>query len=120
MPSYLSLRGAIATRQSLVRKKNMIYEKYYYVYINTNKSHNVFYAGVTDNLLNRNNQHKSKENKNSFTAKYNVNKLVYYETFNNINEAITREKQIKAGSRRKKIGLINKINSNWRDLTLDW
>ncbi|MDD4901133.1 MAG: GIY-YIG nuclease family protein [Patescibacteria group bacterium] len=97
----------------------MIYEKYYYTYINTNKSHNVFYVGVTDNLLNRNDQHKNKENKDSFTAKYNVNKLVYYETFNNINDAITREKQIKAGSRKKKIALINKLNPLWRDLALD-
>lgn len=97
----------------------MIYEKYYSVYINTNKSHNIFYTGVTDNLLNRNKQHKDKENKNSFTAKYNVNILVYYETFNNIQDAITREKQIKAGSRKKKIALINKLNPTWKDLTLD-
>src|SRR3989338_11381100 len=97
----------------------MVYEKYCFVYINTNKSHNIFYIGVTDNLLNRNNQHKNKENKNSFTAKYNVNKLVYYETFNNIFDAIAREKQIKGGSRKKKIVLINKLNTNWKDLSLD-
>jgi len=94
-------------------------EKYYFVYINTNKSHNVFYTGVTNNLLNRNKDHKNKENKNSFTAKYNVNKLVYYETFNDVYGAITREKQIKAGSRKKKIALINKINPVWKDLTLN-
>ena len=98
----------------------MIDEKYYYTYINTNKSHNVYYTGVTNNLLNRNSDHKNKENKNSFTAKYNVDKLVYYETFNSIYDAITREKQIKAGSRKKKIALINEMNPNWRDLTLDW
>ena len=98
----------------------MIGEKYYFVYINTNKAHYVFYTGITNNLLNRNEDHKNKENSNSFTAKYNVNKLVYYETFNNIAEAITREKQIKAGSRKKKIALINKMNLAWRDLSLDW
>ena len=67
-------------------------ERYYFVYINTNKSHNVFYTGVTNNLLNRNYQHKNRENRLSFTAKYNVNKLVYYETFSDVRDAITREK----------------------------
>ena len=94
-------------------------EKNYFVYINTNKAHYIFYIGVTNNLLNRNEDHKNKENKNSFTAKYNVNKLVYYETFNNIYDAIAREKQIKGGSRKKKIVLINKLNPNWKDLALD-
>ena len=98
----------------------MVYEKYYFVYINTNKSHNVFYTGVTDNLLNRNDQHKNKANKLSFAVKYNVNKLVYYETFNDIYDAIAREKQVKGGSRKKKIALINKMNPAWRDLSLDW
>jgi len=86
----------------------MIENRNYYVYINTNKLHHVFYIGVTNNILNRNSQHKNKDSKKSFTAKYNVNKLVYYEAFNNINSAITREKQIKGGSRK------------WKDLTLDW
>ena len=94
-------------------------EKNYYVYINTNKTHNVLYTGVTNNILNRNNQHKSKDKK-SFTAKYKTDKLVWYETFNNIHDAITREKQIKGGSRIKKIALINKLNPMWKDLTLDW
>ena len=98
----------------------MTEEKNYYVYINTNKTHNVFYTGITNNLLNRNNQHKSQENKLSFTAKYKTDKLVWYETFNNIHDAITREKQIKGGSRIKKIALINKLNPMWKDLTLDW
>lgn len=95
-------------------------EKNYYVYINTNKLHHVFYTGVTNNLLNRNNQHKIKDNKISFTAKYKTNKLVWYETFNNIYEAIAREKQIKGGSRKNKIALINRLNPMWKDLTLDW
>jgi len=98
----------------------MIKEKNYFVYINTNKTHNIFYTGVTNNILNRNNQHKNQNNKISFTAKYNVNKLVFYETFNNIYDAISMEKQIKGGSRKKKIALVNKLNPMWKDLTLDW
>jgi len=94
-------------------------EKYYYVYINTNKLHHVFYTGVTNNILNRNYQHKSGENKRSFTNKYNVNKLVWYENYNNIYDAIAREKQIKGGSRKKKIALINELNPMWKDLALD-
>ena len=97
----------------------MIKERNYYVYINTNKLHHVFYTGVTNNILNRNDQHKNQDNKISFTAKYKVNKLVWYETFNNIYDAIAREKQIKGGSRKKKISLINKLNPMWKDLALD-
>lgn len=97
----------------------MINERYYFVYINTNKTHKVFYTGVTNNLLNRNHQHKSQENKLSFTAKYNINKLVYCETFNDIRDAIAREKQIKGGSRKAKINLIIKLNPAWKDLSLD-
>ncbi|MFA4941970.1 MAG: GIY-YIG nuclease family protein [Patescibacteria group bacterium] len=97
----------------------MINERYYFVYINTNKTHKVFYIGVTNNLLNRNYQHKNQENKLSFTAKYSVNKLVYCETFNNIRDAIAREKQIKGGSRKAKIDLIIKLNPAWKDLSLD-
>lgn len=93
-------------------------ERTFYVYINTNKSNKVLYTGVTNNLLNRIFQHKTKESKNSFTAKYNVNKLVYYEVYNDINGAITREKQIKNLVRRKKIEMINKFNPKWKDLNL--
>ncbi|MBU1921704.1 GIY-YIG nuclease family protein [Patescibacteria group bacterium] len=64
-------------------------------------------------------QHKNKVEK-GFTKKYNINKLVYYEVFDNPDEAIAREKQIKAGSRKKKIELINKDNPNWRDLSEDF
>ncbi|MFA5360177.1 MAG: GIY-YIG nuclease family protein [Patescibacteria group bacterium] len=94
-------------------------EKCYYVYINTNRWNLVLYTGVTNNLLNRNYYHKIKENKQNFTAKYKADKLVYYEMFNNINDAITREKQIKGGSRKKKIELIKTINLKWRDLSED-
>ena len=91
-------------------------EKQYYVYINTNKWKTVLYTGVTNNLLNRNYQHKNQKDKTSFTTKYKINKLVYYEVFNNIYSAITREKQIKGGSRKKKINLIKEFNPKWRDL----
>jgi putative endonuclease len=100
-------------------KKNMKEEKQYYVYINTNRWNSVLYTGVSNNLLSRNYYHKIKENKQSFTAKYKADKLVYYEIFNNVNDAISREKQIKGGSRKKKIELIKIINPKWRDLSED-
>ena len=93
-------------------------QKRYYVYINTNaKRQTVLYVGVTSRLLERNQQHKEGQGKGSFTARYNVNKLVYYEEYNDIKTAITREKQIKAGSRKKKIMLIESVNPEWKDLT---
>ena len=95
-------------------------ERCYFVYITTNERHTVLYTGVTNHLLNRDDQHKQKINKNIFTAKYNADKIVYYEMFANIGEAIFREKQIKGGSRQKKIVLIESINSDWRDLTKDF
>ncbi|MDE5417550.1 GIY-YIG nuclease family protein [Labilibaculum sp. DW002] len=88
----------------------------YQVYILTNKNHTVLYTGVTSNLKLRVVQHKEKTNPKSFTARYNVDELVYYEQFFDIGEAIEREKQIKAGSRQKKIDLINEYNPEWRDL----
>jgi len=94
-------------------------ERCFYVYINTNKSNRVLYTGVTNNLLNRYSQHQTKENQKSFTAKYNVNKLVYYEVYCDIRDAIAREKQIKNLVRRKKIEMINKFNYGWKDLGLE-
>lgn len=85
----------------------------------TNKSNTVLYTGVTSNLPTRVQQHKEKFYKISFTSKYNINKLVYWETFQEIGDAIFREKQIKAGSRQKKLNLINLLNPEWRDLTED-
>lgn len=90
-------------------------EKSLYVYILTNKNHTVLYTGVTSDLVNRIIQHKNKLIK-GFTAKYNVNKLVYFEEVGDPEFAIKREKQIKAGSRKKKIDLINGINPDWDDL----
>ncbi len=92
------------------------------IYIMTNEHHTVLYTGVTSDLLSRISEHKSKKYSSSFTIQYNISKLVYYETFHDIEEAIAREKQIKAGSRKKKIILIESINPEWRDLynELDW
>jgi len=87
-----------------------------YVYIITNKYNTVLYTGVTSNIKLRIQQHKEGFHKGSFSKRYNVQKLVYYEGFFDIVEAICREKQIKAGSRKKKVELINKMNPEWKDL----
>ncbi len=89
--------------------------KQYCVYLMTNKNHTVIYTGVTNNLKRRIYEHKQGDG-GKFTAKYNITKLVYYEVGNSIKEAIEREKQIKAGSRQKKIDLINSLNPEWNDL----
>ncbi|KKQ92440.1 MAG: Excinuclease ABC subunit C [Microgenomates group bacterium GW2011_GWC1_39_7b] len=80
-----------------------------------NRSNSVIYTGVTNNLVRRVYEHKNKLHQ-GFTYKYNVNKLVYYEIFEDANEAIKREKQIKAGSRQKKIELIVLSNPSYQDL----
>ena len=92
----------------------------YFIYIMTNKNNTVLYTGVTSNLIGRVWQHKNKSYNDSFTAKYNINKLVYYENFQYIQDAIAAEKRIKAGSRKKKDELIAKQNKNWEDLSEDW
>ncbi|WP_297098713.1 GIY-YIG nuclease family protein [uncultured Draconibacterium sp.] len=89
-----------------------------YVYILSNAGNSVLYVGITSDLTQRMQQHKSGFFKNSFTSKYRINKLVYYELFQDITDAIAREKQIKAGSRQKKIDLINSRNPEWKDLML--
>ncbi|HET9911953.1 MAG TPA: GIY-YIG nuclease family protein [Anaerolineales bacterium] len=86
-----------------------------FIYIMTNKGHKVLYTGVTSNLFNRVARHKGKMIE-GFTNSYNVTKLVYYEEYNTMEEAIAREKQIKGGSRQKKIDLINSKNPEWKDL----
>ena len=91
--------------------------KKYFVYILTNKINTVLYTGVTNNLIRRISEHK-KGSGSIFTKKFKLNKLVYFEEFNDIRYAIQREKQIKSGSRKKKIELINSINKKWEDLTL--
>jgi putative endonuclease len=87
-----------------------------YVYILTNKNKTVLYIGVTNNLKRRIEEHKFEPKNGSFSARYNLEKLVYYESHPWIDEAIAREKQLKAGSRKKKIELINALNPEWKDL----
>jgi putative endonuclease len=87
----------------------------YYVYILTNKLHTVLYTGVTSDLVKRVYEHKNKL-VSGFTARYNINKLIYYEVFDNIENAIAREKRIKGGSRKRKLDLINRLNAKWKDL----
>ncbi|MBA7693819.1 excinuclease ABC subunit C [Candidatus Aerophobetes bacterium Ae_b3b] len=89
--------------------------KQYYIYIMTNQRNTVLYTGVTNNLKRRVYEHKEKL-VDGFTKKYNITKLVYYEVFEDIESAILKEKQIKAGSRQRKIELINSMNKEWRDL----
>ena len=89
--------------------------KHYFVYITTNKSNSVLYTGITNDIIKRSYQHRMLSG-SQFAAKYHVTKLVYYEVFTEVNEAIKREKQIKAGSRKKKLDLIKKINPEFRDL----
>lgn len=86
-------------------------------YILTNKNHTVLYVGVTSDLVKRMYEHKNKVYETSFTRKYNVDKLVWFEVFHSIEEAIDREKQLKGGSRQKKLDLINALNPSWEDLT---
>ena len=87
-----------------------------WIYITVNKPGGVLYTGVTSDLKNRIASHKTKKYKKSFTARYNLDKLVYFEEFDSIIIAREREKQLKAGSRAKKIKLIESMNPEWKDL----
>ena len=93
-------------------------EKRYYVYIMASRSL-TFYTGVTGDIYNRALQHRAGEIE-GFTKKYNVNRLVYYETFKYVNTALAREKQIKAWTRAKRVALIKTMNPTWQDLTEGW
>jgi putative endonuclease len=90
-------------------------EKYPAIYIMTNKRNGTLYTGVTSDLISRVYQHKHSI-LDGFAARYHCKYLVYYESHDEMLSAITREKQIKAGSRKKKIALIEKMNPEWRDL----
>lgn len=92
--------------------------KYYYVYILTNDNNYVLYTGVTNDLAKRLWEHKNSIFE-GFTKKYQCHKLIYYEYSESITESINREKQIKAGSRKKKLELINKLNPSWTDLGIE-
>lgn len=87
-----------------------------FVYILTNSNSTTLYVGVTSDLISRLYEHIEKIYPKSISAKYNLHKLVYHESFSFIEEAITREKQLKAGSRKKKIELIESMNPEWIDL----
>lgn len=89
--------------------------KIYYIYILTNKENGALYTGITNDLVRRVYEHKNKLI-DGFTKKYSLDKLVYYEQYSSPSDAILREKQIKAGSRKKKLDLINNFNNSWKDL----
>ena len=93
--------------------------KQFYVYLMASYRR-VLYVGVTNDILRRVQQHKNKAHAQSFTARYNVNRLVYYEHYGDIRDAIAREKQIKGWRRSKKVELIEDTNPSWQDLSLDW
>ena len=84
-----------------------------FTYILTSRKNTVLYTGVTSDLYGRCVKHKTKHYRTSFSARYNVDKLVYYEESPTMSLAIAREKQIKAGSRKRKLELINKFNPEW-------
>ena len=86
-----------------------------FVYILSNNHNTTLYIGVTNDLIRRVFEHKEKFN-SGFSKKYNLTKLVYYEIYSNIEQAILREKQLKGGSRQKKIDLVDKFNPTWNDL----
>ena len=90
-----------------------------YTYITTNKPNGALYTGVTSELKHRVESHKSKKYPNSFSARYNTDKLVWYKEFDSIIEARDMERRLKAGSRARKIKLIEDLNPKWRDLYED-
>ncbi len=115
---FLLLRALSSVIASAAKQSQGIIismNRQYYVYIMTNSNNTVLYTGVTNDLKRRAYEHKEKL-VSGFTRKYNITKLVYYEVFEDIENAILREKQIKAGPRQKKIQYINSMNSEWRDL----
>jgi len=107
------LRGA-KRRGNLGNPKRMMM-KQGYIYIMSNKNNGTLYIGVTSNLIKRVYEHKNNF-VDGFTKKYNLKILVYYEVLDDIQEAIAREKQLKSGSRGKKIELIESMNKEWNDL----
>jgi len=91
-----------------------------YCYILTNKNKTVLYIGATNDLERRIAEHKESTHMNAFTKRYNCTLLVYFETFDDVQDAFRREKQLKAGNRKRKEALINSVNPEWRDLSLEW
>lgn len=93
--------------------------KSYRVYVLTNKNNTVIYTGITSRIEQRVWEYTEGQDKRSFTARYKINKLVYVEEYVNVIDAITREKQIKNYSRKRKVELVNKSNPKWQDLLWD-
>ncbi len=92
----------------------------YFIYILASKKNGTLYIGVTNSIERRIEEHKNKLDPNCFTAKYDVNILVYFETFQYIDDAIKREKQLKKWNRQWKINLIEEENKDWKDLSENW
>src|SRR5438445_11028723 len=95
-------------------------EHHYFMYMLTNNGRHPIYTGVSNSIMRRHPEHKRKDDPDSFTARYNLNRLVYFEKFQYIDNAIDREKQIKPWSRKKKIALIESVNPKWDDLSREW
>ena len=95
-------------------RENLV-DKQYYVYIMTNTHNTVLYTGMTNDLQRRAYEHRTGQG-SGFTSRYNAKKLVWYQVCEDVNSAIAREKQIKGGSRKKKIDLVERMNPEWRDL----
>lgn len=92
----------------------------YFVYVLTNCSRHPLYTGVCKSVGERHQQHKQKVDPDSYTARYNLNRLDYFERFDYVNNAIAREKQLKRWSRAKKMALIERANPRWDDLSREW
>ena len=111
--------GKMENSLNMTGKKNKNDYKFY-VYILANQRNGTLYIGMTNNIINRSFQHKLKQDRKSFTAKYNTDKLVHYEFYQYVNDAIQREKELKRYKRQWKIELIEKGNPAWRDLFNDF
>jgi putative endonuclease len=111
--------GEIPSAAEGAQKSSMYFEKWYYVYIMANRS-KTLYTGVTGNIRQRVFEHKTGTFKGSFTSRYKLDRLVYFEKFKRVGVAIAREKQLKRWRKIKKIQLIVSTNPTWKDLAEDW
>lgn len=112
----MSFRTPLRGEKSRFRKQNM-QRKQYYVYVMTNKRRTVFYTGVTNDLIRRIWEHKERVVE-GFTKKYNIEILIYFEVFDDIRDALQREKQIKDYRREKKLALIKKMNPTLKEIKI--
>lgn len=107
-------------QRSVIWDPEYMQTKLFYIYILANDRNGTIYIGVTSNLEKRIKEHKEKVYSDSFTSKYNVSKLVYFESTENSESAIAREKQLKAWKRAWKLDLVEKQNPQWKDLSEQW